>query len=69
VREALDELVLPPSQLEELEHLAHAAGNADVLETVEAAVKSQELAGRELLVDERPVGDEAQRCLGLFGVR
>jgi hypothetical protein len=32
-------------------------------------VETQELAGGELLVDERPVGDESKRGLGRFGAR
>ena len=35
---------------------------------VEAAVEAQELAGGELLVEERPVGNEAERALRRLGL-
>ena len=69
VREALDQLVLPAPELEQLEHLAHAIADRRLVEPVEAAVKAQELAGRQLLVDERPIGDEAERRLGALRAR
>ena len=37
--------------------------DAVAVEAVEAPVKPQELAGGELLVDERPIGDESERRL------
>ena len=64
VGEALDELALPARQLEQLEHLRDARLDAVAVHAVEAAVEAQELAGGELLVDEGPVGDEAERGLG-----
>ena len=63
VREALDQLVLPPAQLEQVEHLVHAIHDAVAIEPVQARVEPQELAGRELLVDERAVGNEPERGL------
>ena len=56
-------------ELEQLEHLAHALADAGLAEAVEAAVKAQELAGRQLLVDERPIGNEAERHLRGLGLR
>ena len=56
-----------PSQrreLEEVEHLGDARLDAVAVDAVEAAVEAQELAGGELLVEEGPVGDEAERGLG-----
>ena len=67
VREALDELVLPARELEHLEHLVHALGHAVAVHAVEPAVKAQELPRRELLVDERPIGNEPERGLGGLG--
>ena len=69
VREALDQLVAPAAQLEQIEHLADARLDGAVVHAVEAAVEAQELAGGELLVDERPVGDEAERRLRRLGRR
>ena len=68
VREALDQLVPPPAQLEQLEHLADAGLDRGLVHAVEAAVEAQELAGGELLVDERPIGDETERRLGGLGL-
>ena len=53
VREALDELVLPPAELEQIEHLAHALVEPVAVDAVQAGVKPQKLAGGELLVDVR----------------
>ena len=39
------------------------------VDAVEAGVEAQELAGRELLVDERPIGNEAERRLRRLGLR
>ena len=66
VREALDELVLPAGELEDLEHLLHAIGHGSAVHPIEPAVKAQELARGELLVDERPVRDEPEGGLGGF---
>ena len=44
------------------------AVDAVAVHAVEPAVKAQELAGRQLLVDERPIGNEAERRLGRFGL-
>ncbi len=63
VREALDQLVLPLRQLEQLEHLVHAAGDLAVGHSIETGVKGQELSRGELVVDERPIGDETQGAL------
>ena len=49
------------AELEELEHLVHALADAGAVEAVEPAVEAQELAGGELLVDERAIGNEAER--------
>ena len=61
VRKALDQLVLPAAELEELEHLAHALAKARVLEPVKAAVEPEKLAAGQLFVDERAIGNEADR--------
>src|SRR5688572_21719887 len=64
VREALDQLVLPLRELEQLEHLVHAPGDLAIGHSVEARMKREELAGSELVVDERSIGDEAKGSLG-----
>ena len=65
VREALDQLALPAAELEQVRasRCARASTSAAV-HAVEAAVEAEELAGGQLLVDEGPVGDEAERGLG-----
>ena len=57
------------AQLEQLEHLADPLADAGVVHAVEAAVKAQELTGGQLLVDERPIGNEAERRLGVLRLR
>src|SRR5262249_51058568 len=66
VRKAFDQLVLPPSQLEQLEHLGDARGDVRVIEPVEPGVEAQELPRGQLFVDERPVGNEAERRFRLL---
>ena len=63
VGEALHQLVLPATQLEEFEHLAHALRRAVAVHSVETGVKLQELARRQLFIDVRAVGDEPERRL------
>ena len=41
---------------------------SSLVHAVEAAVEAQELARGQLLVDEGPVGDEAERRLGRLGL-
>ncbi len=64
VREALDELVAPGAELEQLQQLPGASVGCGRLEPVEPRVEAQQLRGGELLVEEGPVGDEAERLLG-----
>jgi hypothetical protein len=70
VREALDQLVLPSSELERLEHLAHAPADSVlvVADPEQAGMKTQKLAGSELLVDERAVGNESERRFRRLGM-
>src|SRR6185436_2644910 len=60
VGEALDELVLPAPELEELQHLGHARADAVPIESEQAAVEAKEFSGRELLVDVRTIGNETE---------
>src|SRR6185436_679380 len=69
VREAFDEFVFPPAELEEVEHLADARPDPVAVESVQSAVKTEEFAGGELLVDERTVRDVPQRRFRRLGMR
>ncbi len=69
VREALDQLVLPAAELEEVEHLAHPLAQAVAVHAVEPRMKAQKFSGRQLLVDVGPVGNEAERRFRGFGAR
>ena len=55
VGEAFDQLVLPLAQLEEIEHLVRARRRCHY-QIHATRVERQELTGRELVVDERPIG-------------
>ena len=48
--------------------ISRTRGDPVAVEAVEPAVEAQELAGRQLLVDERPIGNEAERRLGGLGL-
>jgi hypothetical protein len=61
---ALDELVAPFLEVEQRQQLARSALHRRALVAIEARHEAQELHRGELLVDERPVGNEAQRRLG-----
>ena len=69
VREALDQLVLPAAELEQVEHLAHALVQAVAVHAVEAGVKAQKFSRGQLFVDVGPVGNEAERRLRGFRMR
>ena len=69
VGEALDQLVLPAARARRGRASPWTRSlDAVAVHAVQAAVKAQELAGGELLVDERAVGDEAEGGLGRLGV-
>ncbi len=68
MRKRFDQLVLPAPELEEFQHLAHAIADARAVDAVKARVKTQELARRQLLVDERPIGNEPERHLRGLGL-
>ena len=68
MRKALDQLVLPTPELEQIEHLPNAARNQTVLEAVQPGVKTQELSGGQFFVDEWPIGNEPERRLRQLGL-
>src|SRR5689334_24636138 len=55
----------PTAELEEFKHFADAIADAGAVDAVEAGVKAQELARREFLVDERPIGNEDRKSTRL----
>ena len=56
VRKALDQLVLPAAELEQIEHLPHALVQAVAVHAVQPGVKAQKFSGGQLLVDVGPSG-------------
>ena len=60
---ALHQLVAPLLEVEQREQLARAVLDLRPFLIVQAGDEAQELRARELLVDERPVGDEAELAL------
>ena len=60
VRVALDQLVAPLLEVEERHQLARAVLDLGTLLAVQPRDEAQELRAGELLVDERPVGNEAE---------
>ena len=56
------------AKLEQLEHLADAWPDRGVVESVQAAMKSQEFAGGELLVEKRAIGNESERSFRALGI-
>src|SRR5437867_4024053 len=68
MREAFDELVLPASELEQIQHFVNAIHDAIAVETVQPSVEPEELSGGELFVDEWTIGNEAEGALGELGL-
>ncbi len=60
----LDQLVLPARQLEHLEQLGDAALDDIAFLSIKPGNEAQELGAGELVVHERPVGNEAEPHLG-----
>src|SRR3954451_12397111 len=58
VRKTLDELVFPSSELEQLEHLAHAIVTRRTIESVQSSMKSQQFTRSQPPVEERTIGNE-----------
>src|SRR3982750_1777494 len=69
VRKTLDELVFPSSELEQLEHLAHAIATRWTIESVQSSMKPQEFTRGQLLVEEWTIGNESERRLRALRVR
>ena len=64
---ALDELVAPFLEIEQRQQLAAAVLDVLSVLTVQPGDETQKLDAGELLVDERPVGDEAELPLRAIG--
>src|SRR5207244_7906282 len=69
VRKTLHQFVFPSSELEQLEHLAHAFATRRTIESVKASVKPQEFTRGQLLVEEWTIGNESKRRLRALRVR
>ena len=61
----LGQLVLPGGQVEDLEQLVDPALHGGAVLAIERGGEPEELAAGELVVDERPVGNESDAGLGL----